>query len=451
MAELIYTPIQAAIVDERGYLTDVWRIYFDALFKQVGGLQALTNTQLSQLNSATVPPVFWGDDGGGDDGGGGAPGQQGPAGSIGPVGPQGLFGFAIDGEDGQDGSPLPGTPGPQGNPGTNGTTGPAGPAGFGTDGEDGADGMPMPGAVGATGLQGLPGVAGANGFGFDGEDGQDGQPIPGPAGAQGLAGAAGVAGAPGFGFDGVDGDDGMPIPGPVGQQGITGAAGPIGPAVYLEAPEADEPMFHLGAIGPQGATGSAGAQGPAGPAVFLEAPEADEPFYFQGPQGNSGPSGLLAFGSTLTANTTINSTVTYTTGGVTLATQTALTGSVWRVRATGTFVAVSSVTARNAQVAAFWGTTQLVAITAPVLISVGQTTNWHLEFILTASSTTAVWTAGFLSNNVASATALVQSQATPASTVVTAGPQTLDLRFSMSVLVATDQWVVQSVTLERLK
>ena len=133
MAELIYTPIQAALVDERGYLTDVWRIYFDALFKQVGGLNALTNTQLSTLSSSTVPPIFWSDDGGGDDGGG-PPGQAGPA----------------------------------------------------------------------------------------------------------------------------------------------GVAGAVGPAVYLEAPEADEPLFHLGAQGPQGATGLTGSQGPAGSAAYFTADDQSE-------------------------------------------------------------------------------------------------------------------------------------------------------------------------------
>lgn len=160
----------------------------------------------------------------------------------------------------------------------------------------------------------------------------------------------------------------------------------------------------------------------------------------------------------LTAVTTINDTVSYTTGGVILNSQTAVGGSVWRVRAFGTFVAVSSATARNAQIVPFWGSTQLTAITPVVLASVAQTTNWEAEFVLTASSTTAVWTTGVIQNKlnypaiVAGTSAYEKSDhATPASTTVTAGAQTIDLRFSMSVAVATDQWVIESVTIERLK
>jgi hypothetical protein len=36
--------------------------------------------------------------------------------------------------------------------------------------------------------------------------------------------------------------------------------------VYLEAPDADEPLFHLGSQGPSGTTG---AQGPVGPAAYF--------------------------------------------------------------------------------------------------------------------------------------------------------------------------------------
>lgn len=291
--------------------------------------------------------------------------------------------------------------------------------------------------------------------GLDGDQGEEGlMGIPGMAGVAGVAGAQGPIGPAVFLEADYQEAEMFLVQGNQGIQGTigtTGSQGPVGPAVYLEAPEADEPLFHLGAIGPQGVAGTTGAQGPTGPAIYLEAPEAEEIMVYQGPQGNSGPTGMLAYSGALIANTTINATTTYTTGGATLLTQSSIAGQVWRVKAFGTFVAVTSATARNAQVAAFWGATQLVAVTAPVLISVAQTTNWELEFILTSSSTTAMWTAGYMNNNVASAASRVQSQATPASTAVTAGPQTLDLRFSMSVVVATDQWVVQSVTFERLK
>lgn len=153
----------------------------------------------------------------------------------------------------------------------------------------------------------------------------------------------------------------------------------------------------------------------------------------------------------LTAITTVNATATPTTCGVTLATQSASVGATWRIRACGTFVAVSSATARNAQLAAFWGATQLPLISVAVLAATAQTTTWEVEFLLTATSTTAVWLAGNFTNRIGSATALALSLPTPASTAVTAGAQTLDLRASMSVVVATDQWLIHSLVIERLK
>lgn len=160
---------------------------------------------------------------------------------------------------------------------------------------------------------------------------------------------------------------------------------------------------------------------------------------------------VTAATSGLTANTPVASTLTYTTGGITLATQTAAAGSVWRVRAYGQFVAATSATARNAQIACFWGTTQLTAITPAVVISVAQTTGWVVEFELTATSTTAIWTTGILTGRLSSATVSDNYMATAASTTVTAGAQTLDLRVSSSVVVAGDSWTVQQVTIERLK
>jgi hypothetical protein len=161
--------------------------------------------------------------------------------------------------------------------------------------------------------------------------------------------------------------------------------------------------------------------------------------------------GSLARNGGKTANTTITNTTTYTTGGTTLLTQTAAVGSTWRIRAFGQYTAVSSGTARTARVACFWGSTQLTAITPTVLTSTAQTTQWQCEFTLTASSTTAIWTAGTMISRVASATALAMDNATAASTAVTAGAQTLDLRFSMSNATPADSWIIQSVTMERLE
>lgn len=160
---------------------------------------------------------------------------------------------------------------------------------------------------------------------------------------------------------------------------------------------------------------------------------------------------VLAATSGLTANTTVTNTATFTTAGLTLATQTAAAGSVWRITAYGQFTAASSATARTAEIACFWGTTQLTAITPTVLAAAAQTTQWQVEFELSATSTTAIWTTGSLINRVASATLLAVDNATPASTTVTSGAQTLDLRVRVSTAVAAESWIIQQITMERIK
>jgi len=79
---------------------------------------------------------------------------------------------------------------------------------------------------------------------------------------------------------------GAPIWGP--NAGAVGPAGPMGPAIFLEAPEAEESTAIPGQRGDVGVTG---AQGATGPAVYLAAPEADEPMAIPGPQGNAGMTG----------------------------------------------------------------------------------------------------------------------------------------------------------------
>lgn len=160
-------------------------------------------------------------------------------------------------------------------------------------------------------------------------------------------------------------------------------------------------------------------------------------------------SSILARNGGQTADVTINNTTTYTTGGITLAGQTAAANATWRIRAFGYFVAANSATARNARVACYWGSTQLSAIGVAVTTSLGQTTGWQVDFTLTGSSTTAIWTAGSFNNRIANAQQITNP--TSASTTVTAGAQTIDLRFSMSTAVAGDSWVIQSVTIERLE
>jgi hypothetical protein len=161
-----------------------------------------------------------------------------------------------------------------------------------------------------------------------------------------------------------------------------------------------------------------------------------------------GDLGFVAGGKT--ADTTINNTVTYTTGGVTYAAPAIASGQVYRVKAFGTFVAVSSVTARDAQLACFWGTTRLTALSVAVQVSTAKTTAWQAEFVLAGTSTSAIWTTGFLDSRITSLVTTDVTSVSGASPVVS-GAQTLDLRFAMSVSAAGDQWVVKQVTMERLK
>mgnify|MGYP006267141247 CR=1 FL=1 len=154
-----------------------------------------------------------------------------------------------------------------------------------------------------------------------------------------------------------------------------------------------------------------------------------------------------------TSVTTITNQATPTTGGVTLASQTAAAGATWRIRAYGTFTNANSATARTARITPYWNTTALPALAPSVLVSVAAaTTQWQCEFTLTASSTTAIWTTGQIIHRISSNTAgqLFNDTLTAASTTVTAGAQTIDLRFSVSTAVAAESWNVQSVIIERL-
>jgi hypothetical protein len=384
----------------------------------------------------------------------------GPTGPTGPTGPSGSAGISgtigIDGIDGNDGDR--GSQGPTGNTGNTGAKGDIGMVGL--DGEEGPEGMPIQGNPGVPGssiwLWNVPQVI----HGFDGEDAQEAVAIPGAVGPQGATGIQGVPGVAVFALDGEEGPEGFHIPGNQGIAGSTGAQGVPGVSIFvLDGEEGPEGMPIPGQIGPIGLTGATGPQGLTAISIAFDGDEGPEGMSVQGIQGNIGTQAPpLGFGGGFVASTTINDTTTPTTGGATLTSQVAAVNSVWRVCAHGSFVAVSSATARNAVVQPFWGTTALPSIAVVVLISVIQTTNWSCEFILTGSSTTGIWTTGWLNDKfdypaivAGTSSADKLDLLTAATTAVTAGAQTLDLRFSMSVAVATDQWVVNNVTIERLR
>lgn len=163
--------------------------------------------------------------------------------------------------------------------------------------------------------------------------------------------------------------------------------------------------------------------------------------------------GAISTNSGLTAVTAVTGSLTLATGGITLASQTAATGSVWRVRAYGTYAAASSANVRQLTMSCYWGTTQLTAITTGnVLASTAQTTAWSVEFTISTPSTTAAWNTGILSSQVTSATIPLNAVATPASVTVTSGAQTLDFRVGQTgTATATDTINVHQVLMERIE
>lgn len=122
-------------------------------------------------------------------------------------------------------------------------------------------------------------------------------------------------------LDGTDGEDGMPIPGPRGATGATGATGSqglTGVPVYLEAEQGED-----GPMGPPGLTGLTGVQGIQGlpgVAIYLEAPEADEPVFTGGPTVPVNSSIVWSVPVTKTADFTLGVFETYVINNKTAAT-----------------------------------------------------------------------------------------------------------------------------------
>lgn len=303
-----------------------------------------------------------------------------------------------------------------------------------------------PGPTGATGAAGAAGIPGA-----DGDTPDDG--LPGPMGLTGATGAQGPIGPSIIVEDGQDGQDAF-ISGPQGPQGATGAQGPIGPTLIVEDGNPGDDSFITGPQGPAGAPGAAGAAGMQGVPGFFGEDGADGEM---GPPGSNVPAGPLAIAGPIAGpSTTINSTTTPTSGGITLPNQIAIgaasgTGAAWRIKAYGSFSATNSGTARNALIQVFWGSTSLITLTIAVLTSTTQVTGFECEFVLGSSSATAMTCSGGSTNRMGSATLVSYTEGTQVATAVTAGPQTLDLRFSESAVVSGDFFTIHNVVMERIK
>ena len=136
---------------------------------------------------------------------------------------------------------------------------------------------------------------------------------------------------------------------------------------------------------------------------------------------------------------------------VNFAGQTLATNQVYRVRAYGTLAVTSSANVRQVQFTPIWGAVSLTSLTSSaVLASVSQTTNWQLEFTLTASSATAIWTTGQLISRVSSATAVTIDTVTPASVTGLTSASTLTIGVISSGTATADVLNVHSVIMERI-
>ena len=167
---------------------------------------------------------------------------------------------------------------------------------------------------------------------------------------------------------------------------------------------------------------------------------------------------VIAATGGLTAVTAVTGSLTLATGGVTLASQAMAAGSVWRVRAYGTYNnASTSANARQFTMACYWGTTALTAITTGNVSTTGGATyltNWEVEFTITGSSATAAWVTGRLFSGVTAANTAspLLTNATAASTGTLTTTSTLDFRVGQTgTATSTDVINVQSVIMERIK
>lgn len=158
---------------------------------------------------------------------------------------------------------------------------------------------------------------------------------------------------------------------------------------------------------------------------------------------------VLASSTGRTSALTIAASTTPTTGGVTLANQVANADDVWVIKVIGTFTAVSSATVRTASIAVFWGSTQIAVVSPTVQASTAKTTSFMIDTIITGVSSTSVYATLNALQGINTSTGLPSSST--GATTVTAGAQTIDVRFSVSTTVVGESWSVQNIVITRVK
>lgn len=130
-------------------------------------------------------------------------------------------------------------------------------------------------------------------------------------------------------------------------------------------------------------------------------------------------------------------------------------GSVWRVRAWGTVTSASSATARNLDLALFWGGTKINVVVAFVVktSTVATALPWEAEWMVSGGgvSSASVLATGQSPITNGTITGATMVDAFVSGVGITSGSQTLDLQVAFSVLVSGDSSLAQGITMERLQ
>jgi hypothetical protein len=165
---------------------------------------------------------------------------------------------------------------------------------------------------------------------------------------------------------------------------------------------------------------------------------------------------LPLFGSSValaTQVTTITNSITWVSGGVTLAGQTLAALRRWRIRAFGSFSVYPSGGARQFVAQAFWQSGGGGLGQMAVNLAAGDTGTFEIEVDIAATSSTAAYVANRMLINWEGSSANPPHVVTSGANVLSlpSGPQSVDLMFSMNdVVIWSDAWVVNGVTIERL-
>lgn len=151
------------------------------------------------------------------------------------------------------------------------------------------------------------------------------------------------------------------------------------------------------------------------------------------------------------SSVTINDTVTYTSSGVTLASQTLAAGAYWTITVLGVTNVVSGA-ARSFKFGVYWGGTGANLGSLAVVASTAYAGNFRIDCFIYGASTTSAFTGIKILNNITSGAGYNLIQVAPTTaTGLPSGAQTLDFQFGMTSAVAGDYWRIDSIVFQRVQ